>query len=418
MAINVTSRIRNAMVMLTVVLCALFTGLIFLLVYVIEDQVFVNQVKLAQAQFTKIAEEGDPVHIQNWQPSNPTMQRVLSAEDLPTTLSLKLKAKIIDSAGVHEYFDDDNALFISRIESLPAIEIQTGFIVYDVRDLLAVRGSKLSLFLLISLVSLIITLAAILFARRLTQATLAPVVKLSSALKENDLDEVIIEMAKEFSEDEISVLTRELANSMEAMQETVKREYEFNRGISHELRSPIQVAQSAVELLELTSTENNASAKVVSRLQRSVGEMNEITEAFLWLSSPRNLEEAEYVSVAQIKSLVELLHRNTPTDEIQLCTALANERLLPIPKNVVAVVIRNLVKNAISHGQDKTVLINLNRDEIRITNTVNPAAKQSSSFGVGLPIVGGLLERFDCQIKSEINDTQYKAIVLLPHEYA
>ena len=418
MAINVTSRIRNAMVMLTVVLCALFTGLIFLLVYVIEDQVFVNQVKLAQAQFTKIAEEGDPVLIQNWQPSNPTMQRVFSAEDLPTTLSLKLKAQIIDHAGVHEYFDDDNALFISRIESLPDIEIQTGFIVYDVGDLLAVRGSKLSLFLLISLVSLIITLAAMLFARRLTQATLAPVVKLSSALKENDLDEVIIEMAKEFSNDEISVLTRELANSMEAMQETAKREFEFNRGISHELRSPIQVAQSAVELLELTSTENKASAKVVSRLQRSVGEMNEITEAFLWLSSQRILEKSEYVSVAQIKSLVELLHANAPTDEIQLCTTLANEQRLPIPKNVVAVVIRNLVKNAISHGQDKTVLINLNKDEIRVTNSVNPAAKQSPSFGVGLPIVGGLLERFDCQIKSEINDTQYKAIVLLPCECA
>ena len=51
MTISITSRIRNAMVGLTVVLCLFFTGLIFLLVYIIEDEVFLNQIKVEQAAF-------------------------------------------------------------------------------------------------------------------------------------------------------------------------------------------------------------------------------------------------------------------------------------------------------------------------------------------------------------------------------
>ena len=35
------------------------------------------------------------------------------------------------------------------------------------------------------------------------------------------------------------------------MRESSQREYEFNRSVSHELRSPIQVAQSAMELLQV-----------------------------------------------------------------------------------------------------------------------------------------------------------------------
>jgi len=60
MSISITSRMRNAMVGLSVSLCVLFTGLIFLLVYVIEDQVFVNQLKIEQAEFEKFFVSANP----------------------------------------------------------------------------------------------------------------------------------------------------------------------------------------------------------------------------------------------------------------------------------------------------------------------------------------------------------------------
>jgi len=253
MAISVTARIRDAMLGLTVGLCVLFAALIFLLVYVIEDQIFVNQLKLEQASYEQTIKAADPPAIQAWQPTNAYIQRIDHSDGLPQALPNKNLQTILASTGVHEFFDDNEALFIAHF-SRP----DTGasyFLRYDVQDLLAVRGSKLALFVLIGGLTLLIMLIAMVLAGRLTKSTLAPVSRLSDALKENDLDHVVIELAQEFSQDEIGVLAGELAQALENVQAAAQREYEFNRGVSHELRSPIQVAQSASELLELVGVD-------------------------------------------------------------------------------------------------------------------------------------------------------------------
>jgi len=171
MAISISSRVRNAMIGLTLGLSLLFTVLIFLLVYVIEDQVFVNQIKVEQFAFENLMANAEPKMIESWQPSNAKIQRIDSLEDLPVSLPKAILTRIVEQPGVHEYFDNDHALFIASLSRLTSQA--NYYLVYDVKELLVVRDTKQTLFALIGGLTLIIAVAAVMLARRLSKATLA-----------------------------------------------------------------------------------------------------------------------------------------------------------------------------------------------------------------------------------------------------
>ncbi len=401
MAINVTARVRNAMVSLTLVLSLMFTGLLFLLVYVIEDQLFVNQMKIEQASFENIIEHAGPKQIQGWQPRNANIRRIDLVENLPDTLPESVLNQVSKTNGIHEYFDDNNAMFIASL--LLPDDGKRYFLVYDVKNLLVVRDTKNTLFALIGSVTLIITAVAVLLARRFSKSTLAPISHLSNALQNDDLEHVVIGLANEFSEDEISVLTRELALALERVQKSAQREYEFNRGVSHELRSPIQVAQSATELLQIYATENDTViTKTVSRLQRSVAEMNEIAEAFLWLASDRVLLEHERCSTNELQAILSLINSAFPSNDIVADFDAPRESFYRMPTAVLAVVMRSLVRNAVVHGEPSDIEVGVHEDRITVSNVANTKIDENNGFGIGLSIVQRICDRFGCQMTSPV----------------
>lgn len=411
MAISITSRIRNAMVGLTVVVCILFTGLIFLLVFVIEDQVFVNQIKVEQAAFEHVITTADAKRIHDWQPANGNMRRVDSIDSLRSDLPKNIVRDVLEQRGIHEYFDGLQAMFIAH-----AVRSDIGkpyFLLYDVKDLLAVRGTKLALFTIIGGLSLLITVVAMILAGWLTKATLSPLSRLSDALQNNDLDEVVIKLAKVFSEDEIGVLARELAQGLERARASSQREYEFNRGVSHELRSPIQVAQSAAELLELYVSENDTQiAKPVARLRRSVTEMSEIAEAFLWLASDRIVEQEDVCSVSTLNGTLDALQSAFPAQEIVVEIESPSLFNYPIPSTILSVMLRSLVRNAMTHGELSPITVALDLDKITVSNSVKSSADQTRGFGIGLSIVQRICDRFGCELKlHQQNKSQYSASV-------
>jgi signal transduction histidine kinase len=412
MAISITSRVRNAMVGLTLGLCLLFTGLIFLLAYVIEDELFVNQVKVEQVAFERVIANADPQKIRDWQPSNGNIQRIDSSDLLLGSLPESAVARVVKRYGVHEYFDDDNAMFIASLR-LPN-DGASYYLIYDVKDLLVVRNTKRALFAMIGGLTLIITIVAVVVARRLTKATLAPVSRLSRALQNDDLDHVIIELANEFSEDEIGILTRELAKALERVRESAEREYQFNRGVSHELRSPIQVAQSATELLQLYADESDTRiSKPIARLQRSVAEMNEIAEAFLWLASDRVVGPSEMCSATALDNTLTAVQASLPNHQLVIKKPSSEPSNYPLPNTVLSVVIRSLVRNAAIHGDLSAITIDMQSDRISVTNSVTMSADENKGFGMGLSIVQRICDRFSCQLDTQIeSDKRYSVSIV------
>lgn len=411
MSISVTSRVRNAMVGLVLLLCLLFTALIFMLVYIIEDQVFVNQLKIEQRAFERVLADAQPQEIRDWQPLNGNIQRVDWSHKLPESLPQSTLMSVTERRGVHEYFDHKNAMFIASLTR--PNNGGSYYLVYDVKDLLVVRNTKRTLFALIGGLTLIIAAIAVVVARRLAKSTLAPVSRLTNALQNDDLDDVIIELANEFSEDEIGVLTRQLAQALERVRESAEREYQFNRGVSHELRSPIQVAQSATELLQLYAGESDTQiSKPIARLQRSVAEMNEVAEAFLWLASDRVVEQGEMCSSIQLHSTLNAIRSSFPSHEIVINKLSLELFHYPLPSTVLAVIMRSLIRNAVIHGQLSAIIVDMQAAFITVSNAVDIDAHENKGFGIGLSIVERICDRFGCELKSQLEgDKRYSVSI-------
>ncbi|RBP49914.1 sensor histidine kinase [Arenicella xantha] len=412
MAISIRARIRNTLIGLAIVLCLLFSGLIFLLVYVIEDQVFVNQLKTEQAAFERVIASGNAVLIEAWQPTHTHMRRIDAVDLRSSALSEDKLRRVLAKPGVHEYFDNAQAMFIAHW-----VRPDTGvpyYLLYDVRELLAVRGSKTTLFALIAGVTVLIMLLAGLVASRLTKSALAPVSRLTGALQNDDLDGVVIQLANEFSQDEIGVLTQELALALESVRKAAQREYEFNRGVSHELRSPIQVARSAAELLQIHADETAPQIdKAVSRLCRSVDEMNEIAEAFLWLASERIVEQSEMCPASALSATLTTLQATFPDQEIVFEVSTLPTFTYPMPRAVLSLVLRSLVRNAMIHGDQAVIAVEINIQGVLVNNAVKSSTLPNRGFGLGLTIVQRICERFECALNThQTDDGHYQAAIV------
>jgi signal transduction histidine kinase len=381
------------MIGLSLTLCVVFTMTLFMIVFTTEDQVFVNQLVAEKQLYDAHQADG---HSSAWEPANRRMRLVYAIDQLPEALPDASRQRISKSTGVHEYFDAEQAYFVYHFMESGSAR----FLVYDVSDLLAVRGNKLPIFIIIVVTTLMVTIIAVLVAHRLVRRTLEPVRQLSHALQQGELDSVVIELAQQFSEDEIGVLTHELALALDRVRNAAQREYEFNRGVSHELRTPIQVAQSATELLELFAEKSTEESVVVpvERLRRSIDEMHEIAEAFLWLASERVRSPQDTCTVAALNKLVGTVATVFSSTEIAVTTTLPAEFEYPIPRSVMAVCVRNLLLNAITHGGSGRIDFIAQRNQISIRNPVGELSAGEPSFGIGLTIVQRLCERFNCEL--------------------
>jgi len=247
--------------------------------------------------------------------------------------------------------------------------------------------------------------AAIYLAHRLAKQTLAPVRKLTNELRTSDIDDGAIALANNFSGDDVGILAQELASALERASDSAQREHEFNRGVSHELRTPIQVAQSATELLELQlTTDDESLTKPLKRLKHSVHEMNQIVDAFLWLASNRQSGPTDTCAAARIQVAVQQYQSRNPLIQWRLDYRLASDTQYKLPESVMLVILRNLIENAIRHGDGHTIAIELGERSIAVENIIRTPVpnkgtdNQPPSFGLGYTIAQRLCEHFDCEL--------------------
>ena len=411
MTISISARIQRTLLALSIVLCSVFAAITMLLIYIVEDRVFTLQLSAERQAFSESGFSN------SWQPTNRHIRKLNSAKELPRTLPFALRQKILSNEGIYEYFDNSRAMFIAHYTK-PA-DGEAYFLSYDVSSYLAVRGNKPTFATFILATTLIVIAIAILFSRRLTKRILAPIRRLTDTLNNSDNEHFAIQQAKQFSADEIGLLTRELALALQSSHDAAQREYEFNRGVSHELRTPMQAAQSATELLLLAQqqhTHNEASQqqKYLERLQRAICEMHQVVEAFLWLSQGHQRNKNEYCST---HAVCEACCENHDI-KVVVCSAVTAHHTYPLPENVLLIILRNLIRNAFTHSDGQNIEITFDTDKISITNPYqeqeNKACRNTlSSWGIGLSIVKRLAEYFNCQLIIHHEDNSLFSVNLL-----
>lgn len=198
-------------------------------------------------------------------------------------------------------------------------------------------------------------------------------------------------------QDEIGELSRQFSALLQRTEGFMQRERNFTRFASHELRSPLMAARSAVDLLqEMNTAEGNPlQQRALRRIEGALARMEQLVDSFLWLSREQN-ENGTCVSRLELSNLLQQLQLLHPELETCLLPELADELRWPIHPFVLSVMLDTLLQNALKHG-DGEIRLHATMHMLEVTNRVHETAMSGrgalQSFGYGLPIMLHLSEK-------------------------
>jgi signal transduction histidine kinase len=160
---------------------------------------------------------------------------------------------------------------------------------------------------------------------------------------------------------------------------------------------------------------------VLDRIARAVREMSQVLEGLLLLARERSGEAGGADADCDVRQVVEAVvaeSRCLVADKpVRLHTAVLGDRHLPVADVGLAVVLRNLVRNAIAYTPAGTVTVRVDEDGVEVEDTglgipadrlprvfdplVRAHDAHAPGAGLGLSIVKRICERYGWAISAE-----------------
>lgn len=303
-------------------------------------------------------------------------------------------------------------------EALALISEQDGKRLYQVFDTRRV-GALITWFGLIPLATVLAGVYMALYqAYRVSRRAVSPIVNLANRVKEldpanPDLNLFDSNSLPKETDEEIYTLHYAMQDLTQRLANFVKREFDFTRDASHELRSPLTVMKIAVGNLLQRDDIAPPAQKMLKRIESSTQDMQDLTEAFLLLARESNQSlPADWISVndivlAEIEQARVLIGDKNVSINHQLECKLS----VMAPEQVLSSVIGNLVRNGVSYTDKGIVSVTVRAggveikdsgpgmDEEELKQVFKPfnrgrRERRRGGFGVGLTIVKRLCERF------------------------
>ena len=191
---------------------------------------------------------------------------------------------------------------------------------------------------------------------------------LVSTLKNTHLDTLPDNFSKSFHDDEVGFLAKTIENLLKRLKKYVAREHQFTRGASHELRTPVAVIKSSVELVEeITKEDNKTLSPQFMRIRRSLIQMESTIEALLWLYKGGKLDlPKKRCFLAPIADEITENYKTIHQDKVlQVDFIVKGNSVIIAPPSLLRVIVDNLIRNAFQHtydGKIKMSSINLLRN--------------------------------------------------------
>ena len=348
--------------------------------------------------------------------TSPNIQVYTSITNMPPDFRKMIEGI---SEGIHERYSQGREyhialkVFSNRTEPL--------YLFYDVSGLEFIETRKLKIGLvLFGSVLLIIGLGAWI-GWIISRTVIAPVIHLADQVSQSGPDDLPTDLSKDFYNDEVGVLAKVLEQMMIRVNALLKREQEFTRDTSHELRTPVTVIKGAVELLRSQiNKEEKAIGRPLDRIERAIVNMENIIESMLWLAREKQPEiSGQTCNVTTvINENIDQLSQILDAKPINIKVRAQADPVLNVPAPIFRMTFVNLIQNAFHHTAQGEIAVDICSDQIVITDTGEGIAScdldtllkphirsnKSSGHGLGLTIVKRFCDRFGwhLEIESEI----------------
>lgn len=260
-----------------------------------------------------------------------------------------------------------------------------------------------------ALMTLFATLGGLWFAGRV----IAPVTEFAHAVSGADPENPPRLSRDSGPGDEIDELARAFDRYLARLAAFIERERSFAADASHELRTPLAVIRGAAEVLSDDPSLSATQQERVARIERAAEDMTELIAALLLLAR----EEAVPLEAScdAVKIAADCIARyQAPAEQrgTRLVLHAAVAVALPVPAALFAIVVANLVRNAVAHTEHGEIDIELDTDHLVVRDTGSGIAMEvrqhiferyyrgpeSAGAGIGLSLVKRICERLGWHI--------------------
>lgn len=256
-----------------------------------------------------------------------------------------------------------------------------------------------------------IVIIGVFLGRYVARCVLGPLESLAEAVESSPPERLADALSECTYDREVGVLALCLEEAMRRQTQFVDRERRFTGYVSHELRSPVAVIRGAAELLAASPHAGDSSVhRPLARIERSVADMQEIIEAFLWLGRERKQNETQERAdvVATVQAIITRNRHLIEHKAVEVQLQASGRPTVAAPAAVLGVVVGNLVANSFRYTDTGQVVITVEPHVIVVTDSGVGMAPEtlesctqsywrganSPGHGVGLSIVRSLCDRF------------------------
>ena len=214
-------------------------------------------------------------------------------------------------------------------------------------------------------------------------------------------------------DDEIAELAGAFDQYVARLAAFVERERAFAADASHELRTPLAVIRGAAEVLAEDGNLSAVQTARIARIERAATDMSDLLAALLLLAREENAPIEAQCDAAQIAR--ECIARYQPLAASRGTTVAleaGDPVRLPVPAAMFAIVVANLVHNAVAHTNNGTVAVTLDSARLSVRDTGIGIrdeemaqvfrrfhrGPESSGAGIGLSLVKRVCDRHDWRI--------------------
>lgn len=259
----------------------------------------------------------------------------------------------------------------------------------------------------------LMTLLAAIGGLWLAGRVIAPVTELARAVSDARPDNPPHLAEEGEPDDEIADLAGAFDHYLARLAAFVERERAFAADASHELRTPLTVIRGAAEVLAEDPGLSAAQAARVARIERAAADMSALIAALLLLAREETAPVEDPCDAVQIAR--DCIGRYQPLAASRGTTIELDAPLpawLHVPPAIVAIVVTNLVQNALVHTEGGTIAVRIDADRLTVSDTGAGISDkeisqvfqryhrgpESSGAGIGLSLVKRICDRHGWRI--------------------
>ena len=267
-----------------------------------------------------------------------------------------------------------------------------------------------------SVIALVISLV-------IAKNAVGPLKRLTEKVAASKNDKRAYNFSKNFPNNEIGYLAQTFEKTFDHLQQILQRESDFTRDVSHELRTPTTILKNLMQGAS-DKTSITLNKKESRQFCYAVLEMEQTITTLLALARQESLHFEELSLLAIIEGCVINHYELNDNDAFRLQVLVERHYKLVVNKNLLKILINNLLSNAVRYSSGNWLCISIVDDVLIFENSTNPLVlsdpfksnakgENSEGIGQGLNLVKRVCALFDWEINLELTEGNFKIKIAL-----